>query len=136
MKTEEIFFPFTPVAKGRPKFSKYGHTYTPKKTADYEKYIAEHYKEVGPGMFEGPVYIKLIFQMPIPKSYPKWKLKAIQKGIFKYDKKPDLDNLAKSVLDALNGIAYEDDSNITQLTLVKRYSQFPGVKMTIREDVD
>ena len=134
MRAEDIFFPFEPVAKGRPKFTRTGHTYTPKKTKGYEDKISECWDETGLQMFEGPVQIKLIFQMPIPKSYTKKKIQAIKDGYLKYDKKPDLDNLAKAVLDALNGKAYEDDSKITGLFLIKRYSEYPGVMMTIRED--
>lgn len=134
MKAEDIFFPFPPIAKGRPRFTRSGHTYTPKKTLDYERAIADHYNDSGLGMYKGPVQIKLVFQMPIPKSFTKKKIGLIREGFVKYDKKPDLDNLAKSILDALNGIAYEDDAKITGLFLVKRYSNFPGVTMTIRED--
>jgi len=136
MKAEDIFFPFPPTPKGRPRFTRTGHAYTPKKTLDYEKTIAMYYVDQGFTKYEGPVQIKLVFQMPIPKSFTKKKIELIKGGYLKYDKKPDLDNLAKSILDALNGIAYEDDSKITGLFLVKRYSNFPGVSMTIREDVN
>ena len=63
-------------------------------------------------------------------------LKQIEEGTLKHTKKPDLDNLGKAVLDALNEIAFTDDSHITKLTLVKRYSAFPGIGMTITEDVN
>ena len=134
MRVEEVFFPIPPIAKGRPRLTRYGQAYTPKKTKDYEKAIAEHFKGQNIEKFEGPIHIKLVFQMPIPKSFTKKQRGLIQEGFMKYDKKPDLDNLAKAVLDALNGIAYEDDSKITGLFLVKRYSNFPGTTMTIRED--
>lgn len=133
MKAEDIFFPFVPVAKGRPKFSKFG-AYTPKKTREYEEAIKEYYKQSGMETYYGPVQIKLVFQMPIPKSFSKKKIEMVKQGFIKHTKRPDADNLGKAVLDALNGVAYEDDSNITVLTIVKRYSQFPGVTMTIRED--
>lgn len=139
MKAEEIFIPLVPVPKGRPKFSrvgKYIHTYTPKKTQDYEKAIAKHYVEQGKGLFTGPIHIKLVFQMPIPKSFGKKKIQMVKDGLMKYDKKPDIDNLAKAVLDALNGVAYLDDSCITRLVLTKRYSEFPGITITIWEDVN
>ena len=136
MKTQEIFFPIIPVPKGRPRHTRSGHTYTPKKTADYEKAIAEHYKAEGGELFVGPIEVKLIFQMPIPKGYPKRVLKQIEEGTLKHGKKPDIDNLAKAVLDALNEIAFTDDSHITKLTLVKRYSVYPGTRMTIKEDID
>ena len=129
-----MFFPITPVAKGRPRLTRYGQAYTPKKTKDYEKAIAEHFKSFDIAKFEGPIHIKLVFQMPIPKSFTKKKQELIKDGFLEYDKKPDLDNLAKAILDALNGIAYEDDSKITGLFLVKRYSQFPGITMTIKGD--
>ena len=136
MKTQEIFFPIIPVPKGRPRMTRTGHTYTPKKTADYEKAIADHYKSEGGELFVGPIEVKLIFQMPIPKGYPKKVIKQIEEGTLKHAKKPDIDNLAKAVLDALNEIAFSDDSHITKLTLVKRYSLYPGTTMTIKEDVE
>jgi len=113
-----------------------GHAYTPKRTADYEKAIADHYKAEGGELFVGPIEVKLIFQMPVPKGFPKKVHKQIEDGTLKHTKKPDIDNLAKAVLDALNEVAFSDDSHITKLTLVKRYSFFPGTTMTIKEDVE
>lgn len=136
MKTQETFFPIDPVSKGRPRFTRSGHTYTPKKTADFEKQIAAIYTEEHGELFVGPIEVKLVFQMPIPKGYPKKAIKQIEEGTLKHTKKPDLDNLGKAVLDALNEIAFTDDSHITKLTLVKRYSLYPGIRMTITEDVN
>jgi Holliday junction resolvase RusA-like endonuclease len=51
-------------------------------------------------------------------------------------KKPDLDNLAKSVLDALNGVIYQDDSQIVSLHMTKVYSQYPGIDLLIREQIE
>lgn len=48
-------------------------------------------------------------------------------------KKPDLDNMAKSVLDALNGLAYIDDSQIYSLTLFKTYSEQPRTELMLEE---
>lgn len=134
MHTQEIFFPIDPVSKGRPRFTRTGHAYTPKKTADFEKSIAKFYTEQNGEFFVGAIEVKLIFQMPIPKGFPKRALKQIEEGTLKHTKKPDCDNMGKAVLDALNGVAFEDDSHITKLTLVKRYSLYPGIKMTITED--
>lgn len=136
MKTQEIFFPFDPVPKGRPRFTRTGHAYTPKKTADYEKNIKDFYKLEGGELFVGPIEVKLVFQMPVPKGFPKKVRKDIEEGTLKHIKKPDLDNMAKAILDALNEVAFTDDSHITKLTLAKRYSFFPGTTMTIKEDID
>lgn len=46
-------------------------------------------------------------------------------------KKPDIDNITKCVLDALNGIAYHDDSQIVRLTVEKFYAQQPRVEVDI-----
>ena len=132
----ELYFPFEPIPKGRPRFTRTGHAYTPKRTAGYERVISQFYKDNSGVMFEGPISIKLIFQMPIPKSFSKKKVAQILEGQIKHIKKPDCDNLAKSFLDALNGIAFEDDSRITKLTLVKRYSAYPGTTLYIEEDVE
>lgn len=136
MKVQEIFFPFEPVAKGRPRFTRTGHAYTPKKTADYEKAIKEHYQAEHGELFVGSIEIKLVFQMPVPKGYPKRVKQQIEEGTIKHTKKPDVDNLAKAILDALNEVAFTDDSHITKLTLIKRYSFYPGTTMTIREDIE
>lgn len=47
--------------------------------------------------------------------------------------KPDTDNIAKSILDSLNGIAYKDDKQVTRLTVEKRYDEQPSVSVWISE---
>ena len=137
MKKTEIFFPFEPKPKGRPRFTRTGHAYTPKTTHDYEKLIREHYKENTTDFYDCAIHIKLIFYMPIPKSTTKKQKALIESGAVKYTKKPDLDNMIKSVTDAILGVAYEDDSLITKITAEKKYSSSQvGTLMTIIEDVD
>ena len=135
MLLQEMFLPFDPVPKGRPRFTRTGHAYTPAKTAKYEKEIAEYYKGREGTLFENAITVKIIFAMPIPKSASKKIRQKMSIGEYKYTKKPDVDNLAKAVLDALNGVAYTDDSLITHLTVGKHYSTFPGIWLTIKEDI-
>jgi len=47
--------------------------------------------------------------------------------------KPDTDNIAKSILDSLNGIAYKDDKQVVMLTVEKRYDEIPSVSVWISE---
>ena len=129
----ELFFEVDPVPKGRPRFTRTGHAYTPKKTAQYEKQIRAIYDLHRGAFFEGPISIKLVFNMPIPKSTTKKMKRQIEDGLIQYTKKPDLDNLAKAVLDALNGIAFADDSQIVKLNMEKRYGCCPGVWLQIKE---
>lgn len=135
MRKVEIVFPFEPTPKGRPRFSKYG-AYTPAKTRDYEKQLAAYYAKACSEYFEGPIKINVEFRMPIPKSTPKYKVKLMSEGYIKHTKKPDTDNLLKAVTDALNGLAFKDDSQITRIVAAKHYSQFPGTRLTITEDVE
>ena len=135
MLRQEMFLPFNPVAKGRPRFTRRGHAYTPAKTAEYERNIRDYYTTQEGKMFEGAIFVKIIFAMPIPKSFSKKVQQQISLGEYKHIKKPDADNMAKSVLDALNGVAFTDDSLITHLTVAKHYSTNPGIWLTIKEDI-
>lgn len=123
-----------PVAKGRPRLGRYG-TYTPKKTQEYEEYVkacwVSKYGAIQPA--EQPLEVNIVFYMPIPKSYSKKQKVEILSGRLKHTKKPDIDNLIKSVLDALNGLAYADDSQIIKVTAVKRYAETGSTELTIKE---
>lgn len=131
MKSHEQTWFIEPVAKGRPRFTRTGHAFTDKKTRDYEKTIREGY--IG-GKFEGPIGVSLTFGMPIPKSTSKRnREKMIEKKLLPCVKIKDVDNCMKSVLDALNGIAYEDDSQIVYLMGRKVYAAEPHVYIKIWE---
>jgi Holliday junction resolvase RusA-like endonuclease len=67
---------------------------------------------------DGPVAVEIDFHLPRPKSLPKRVIWMV--------KKPDLDKLIRSTLDALSGIAYIDDNRITHITATKDYAASPG----------
>lgn len=71
--------------------------------------------EVASAPLDGPVWVELQFVMPRPK-----KLKLGQRVWF--NRKPDIDNLIKSALDALNGMAWRDDSQVVHVHAVKQYA--------------
>lgn len=56
-----------------------------------------------------------------PKSMTKAKRLMAQRGILRPVVKPDIDNVAKAILDALNGVAFPDDRQIVQLSCEKWY---------------
>lgn len=128
--------PGEPVGKGRPRFTRSGRTYTPRNTSDYEEHVRTCFK----GVFldwkpaGGCVNMSLNVNCKIPESWPKWKKLKAASGCLKPTVKPDLDNVAKIILDALNGVAYVDDKNITCLHVEKRYSNVPGVMVTIETE--
>lgn len=127
-----------PTGKGRPKFAKRGNfvqTYTPEKTTNYENLVKLSYQQsVDSALFFGkdiPLFVKLVCYFPIPKSTGKKKAQDMLDGKISHTKKPDCDNVTKAVLDALNGIAFYDDSQVTDLIVLKRYSDKPRVEITI-----
>ncbi|MFL8231041.1 RusA family crossover junction endodeoxyribonuclease, partial [Clostridioides difficile] len=54
-------------------------------------------------------------------------------GLIRPNKKPDLDNIIKSVADSLNGIAYKDDSQIVEVVSKKYYSDRPRVEVELED---
>lgn len=90
-------------------------------------------KMVGKKPIEGAVFISFIVYMPIPTSQTKkWKAAALRNDIYP-TVKPDLDNLVKAVLDAINGIVFIDDKQIVDLIVKKRYSDKPRINVAVRE---
>lgn len=127
-----------PVGKGRPKFSTvngFAKAYTPAKTTNFENLVRLSYQQQCNKLpyeqgVELEAYITAFFA--IPKSVSKKKHDLMANWYLRPTKKPDCDNIAKAVLDALNGIAYHDDSQIVELTVRKRYSETPRCEITIR----
>lgn len=108
------------VGKGRPRFTRVGgfvRTYTPKKTHDYENLIKESYTGV---LHDGAIKIEINAHFAIPKSYTKKKKMELPGKV--YMMKPDIDNIAKSVLDGLNGVAWSDDTQVVEMSITKHYA--------------
>lgn len=128
-----LFIPCIPKPKARPKFKRTGHAYTPKKTKDYERYIAEYYVSKCDVLFKRAVAVRLTFYMPIAKSYPKKVKEGMSYGYVRHTKRPDLDNLIKAVTDALLQIAYLDDAQIIEIHADKRYRDITGIDFEIED---
>ncbi|MED9966475.1 MAG: RusA family crossover junction endodeoxyribonuclease [Blautia sp.] len=109
---------------------------TPEKTVLYENLIATCYlQEAGDERFSDDAYLKVRIQAfyEIPKSSTKTKKAAMAAGEILPDKKPDIDNIAKAVLDALNEVAYRDDTQVVELQMRKKYSDRPRLEICIEE---
>ncbi len=126
-----------PQGKGRPRFTRSGRAYTPKKTADYEELIRSCYrlqcrdKKLPEGV---PLRLRITAYFPIPKNTPKAERRAMAEGSIKPAKKPDGDNIEKAVADALNGTAYGDDRMIVSASWEKLYAadeEHAGLIVTI-----
>jgi Holliday junction resolvase RusA-like endonuclease len=124
-----------PVGKQRPRFSR-GRTYTPKKTVDYETIIASKASQAmgSSEPLQTPVAIFIWISHAIPASYYKKRKEACLNGL-DWPKKPDLDNVAKVFLDAMNGIVYKDDVQVVKLRVSKRYDIEAHVDVLVREEL-
>lgn len=108
--------------KARPRVFN-GHAVTPKDTVQYENWVRLNYREQCGDYLEGSIRARIVAYYKIPKSYSKKRVEAIMEGLEHPIKKPDSDNIAKIILDSLNDIAFHDDSQIVELTVIKRWTQ-------------
>lgn len=138
MSEEIISFVITtePVGKARPRFTRFGHPYTPKRTASFERLVKSSARKA---MMPRPPYDKetaisltLDFFYKTPKSWSKRKqFNSVGKPKLS---KTDIDNLEKSVLDGFNGVVYQDDSSVYELIARKRWADESKIEITIRAD--
>lgn len=121
--------PGVPQGKGRPRVTKNG-TFTPQKTRDYEDAIRWCWRGQSGVTISGPLMARITAYFPIPKRTSKAKVEKLLGGY--YTHKPDADNIAKAILDALNGLAYKDDSAVQLGHVIKLYTNgLPRVEVVI-----
>lgn len=111
------------------------HAYTPKTTADFEMTVrtAALRAMIGIEPLTGALFARIDCVLPIPASWPLRKREAARVGSIYPTSKPDLDNLKKAVLDAMNGVVYKDDSQVVSDAGEKRYGDEPRVDVFIQE---
>ena len=113
MTSFELTLPVAAHTKQRPRFGR-GRAYTPSVTRSWEEQLAWHFIEKhGRPRLSSPVRVEMFFG-------------GVQSN-------QDLDNLAKSCLDALNGIAFEDDRQVIELVARKASERTPQTVITITE---
>ncbi len=122
------------VGKGRHRFTKSGRPYTPIRTRLYEKQIRRAFIERGGTMFDGPVHIDFEVVAGVQHSASKTAKRMRLAGQELSIRKPDLDNVEKILLDALNGLAYADDVSVVSVRSIKGlYEETPRLIVRVRE---
>jgi len=122
----EFFINFTPSGQERVRKGKHGF-YQPSKSANQKKIVQAYAQQAitkhGPSNFpiSGPVSLVMDFYVPIPKSWSKTRTQQAYMGLLLPQVKPDIDNLNKLVMDALNKLVYVDDALICDKKTSKRY---------------
>lgn len=124
------------IGKERPRVNmNTGMVYTPNKTKDYEFLIQQYFKMKYPRVSEiqGRVSVEIIAYMSIPKSTSKKNRELMLNNEISPTKKPDVDNIAKSILDAMNRFIIHDDNQVSKISVEKRYGEVEKVKIKIEE---
>lgn len=103
-----------PKSKERPRFTRNGRAYTPQGTRDAEKRVADEYAKQSGFFFEGSVKVSIVFGLTSAR-------------------RRDIDNMAKLILDALNKVAYNDDTQVHKLNIEKARSSI-GWTLVVLED--
>lgn len=122
-----------PVGKARQRVTRFG-TYTPQATVLYENLIKTEYRrQCNDHRFDDkqPLRMEVRAEYLIPASASKVKKAAMQRGKIRPMKKPDWDNVGKVVSDALNKLAYRDDTQIVDCVVRKFYSDRPRIIVKI-----
>jgi len=128
----------TPKARGRTVRPKNGkvRTYTPEPTINYENLVRYTYWQKYVNVKfpdDAPLTMCIHVFHPIPKGTSAKKQEIMKAGLIRPIVKPDITNIAKSIEDALNGLAYRDDSQIVESHIRKYYSDIPRVYVEITQ---
>ena len=124
------------IGKGRPRLNLYtGVVYTPKRTKDYESLVEQYFLLKYPRFkaLEGRIKVSIIAYFSIPKTTKKADINEMLENNISPTKKPDIDNIVKSILDSMNKFAFKDDNQITKLEVEKKYSIEDKVYVKIEE---
>ena len=138
MSQVTFFIPGKPRGKGRPRFTRSGHTYTDDATREYEARIRWAYKSTpGAGFYPKgvPVYVHICICVPVPVSWPAKRRQDALNGVDIPQSKPDIDNVIKAVLDALNTVAWDDDTQVAAVAATRKFvaQGVEGLQVTIEE---
>lgn len=135
----EFSVPGEACAQGRPRFTVFKNrafAYDPEKSKNYKSFVKllamQAMEEQGWKYNELPLAIEIMVYKAIPKRKTKKIREAIMAGKEYPTVKPDVDNVAKTIMDALSGVVYKDDKQVVDLSIKKRYTETePLVMVTI-----
>lgn len=124
------------IGKQRPRYSsKTGRMYTPTATRSFEEKVKWAFTSkynIATELSTNPFKAKITAIFEPPKSISKKKREELLFSV-DYTKKPDADNIAKAILDSLNGLAYKDDSQVSALLVFKDYGEKNKIIVELEE---
>ena len=128
--------PGEPVGKGRPRFVRAtGRAFTPGKTMTFENMVKALAAEAmaGRAPVTGPVSVHVSVHLGVAASWSVKRRAAALAGETRPTKRPDVENVAKSVLDGMNGVVFADDSQVCLLVALKCWTDRPRTEVLVNE---
>lgn len=130
-----IYVPGLVRGKGRPKFARRGafvKVYSDDKTLSAEAWMKHcAIQAVGQPVLKGPLTLIVSITVAVPASWSKRRRADALLGLIKPTGRPDFDNSVKLICDSLNKIVWQDDSQIVDAHVIKKYGLEPGATLTI-----
>lgn len=126
------------VGKGRPRFGRLPGggvtTHTPAKTKNYEAglKLAAGSAMKGRPLLDCPCSVEVHVDTVVTDGWPAWKRQGAADGSVAATGKPDIDNIAKIVMDAFNKVVWRDDALVTDLRVTKAFADKPGITVYVR----
>lgn len=126
--------PIRAIPMSRPRVTSHG-TYYPRRCKEYRDVVSLAAKAAmrGESPTKDTCCCSVCLSFAVPKSYTKAKKQAALLGDIYPDGRNtgDLDNHAKAILDALNGVVFEDDSQVVSLSMMKMYDTSDNVRISV-----
>ena len=123
-----------PVPWARPRRSKSGFFFTVEHVRKYQEVLSYHASRAMEGRTPliGPLAVTVTATIRIPTSWSQKKQGRAAMGLVAATKRPDADNYLKAALDACNEVVWRDDSQVVEMTCVKRYGLKPELAIDVR----
>ena len=134
----KLNFEIKPMAKQSFRTTRSGQKYLDPSVIKYRKAIRNmaiaQMRNQKAEKIEGAVNMNIVYAFRRPQSLSKKERNEIDGGkTVPKTTKPDIDNLTKAILDALNGIAWKDDAQVTQINIQKIWSAKDQIEVEIWE---
>ena len=130
-----------PEGKGRARHAG-GRTFADPKTVIAEREIRQAWREQGEQRMPDDAALRLRVELSVvrPQGHYKRSDGELSAEGMRHpvprNKKPDVDNALKLVMDALNTRAYRDDVQIAEAIVVRRWNSWPETKIYIEQITD
>lgn len=136
LKPVSFFVPGKAIGKGRMRLSTmhgFARMHPTDQTINYESLVSVTAQQAMRGrvLIAGPVLVEMKIVVAVAASWSNKKRAAALAGDVFPTKKPDIDNVEKSVFDGMNGVVWVDDVQVVNVSKSKRFGETPGVSVRV-----